>query len=376
MLTSYPVALTIAEQTKKGELLISELERACLRDQEIFGAARLSENPHNGATREILRWATATGLSMLTLVVMVEPVRANSNLVSNGDFSSYTQPTYSGFSPTYDGYSFQFGNSNTNNGAGQVNDWSIGDSSCGHGTCPPVYTVLPRANGGFDFLFLPNTAISPGAVYSPADLWQLSGAAADYPSPLGGNFVAIDSGFDFTISQNIAATDLYPSTTYSLSFESAASQQVPYTGILPCGSVSPGNNNCTTEYWQVNLGDEADYTPVITAPGGGFNGWVQEDLTFTTGPTIPTGGEVLTFLAVGEPVGVPPMALLADVCLVKGAAPSESCYSASVLEPGTRLLMGVGLLGLGGIGLHRRARRGSSGVDTESNPAQRECHRP
>jgi hypothetical protein len=192
-------------------------------------------------------------------------------------------------------------------------------------------------------------------------------------SPFGGNFVAIDSGFEFTISQLIPASDLLANTTYSLSFETAATQQYPLDGALPCGSVSPGSNNCTTEYWQVNLGADSTTTPVITAPGEGFNGWLQEDVTFTTGPTIPTGGELLTFLAVGEPVGVPPMALLADVCLVKGQAPSESCYSASVPEPGTWLMMGVGLLGFGGIGLRRRARRGLSlvGVDTASNPAER-----
>jgi hypothetical protein len=39
MLTSYPVALTIAEQTKKGELLISELERPVSETRNIRGSA-------------------------------------------------------------------------------------------------------------------------------------------------------------------------------------------------------------------------------------------------------------------------------------------------------------------------------------------------
>jgi hypothetical protein len=146
-------------------------------------------------------------------------------------------------------------------------------------------------------------------------------------SPAGGNFIAADgdSGLQTRIFQDIHG--LTKGQQYQVSFEWAAAQQA-------------GFNGPTTEQWQVSLGNEVHATPVWSNPSHGFSGWMNETFTFTAQSTTAT----LKFLAVGTPVGLPPVSLLDHVTM-----------AAAVPEPESWALMLAGL-GMVGFSLRRRAR--------------------
>jgi hypothetical protein len=61
----------------------------------------------------------------------------------------------------------------------------------------------------------------------------------------------------------------------------------------------------------VSLRNQTQYTPVIDLTSEGFSGWTQLTMTFTPTST----SETLSFLAIGTPGGVPPLALLDGVSL-------------------------------------------------------------
>jgi len=73
---------------------------------------------------------------------------------------------------------------------------------------------------------------------------------------------------------------------------------------------------------------------VVNNVNHGFTGWMHQTFTYTATNT----SELLSFLAVGTPNGVPPFVLL-DGVVVNDATP----------EPGSLTLMlgGLGLIGLG-----------------------------
>ena len=82
-------------------------------------------------------------------------------------------------------------------------------------------------------------------------------------------------------------------------------------------------------------------TPVVSNPSQGFTGWFSDAFTFTA-----TGAsEVLSFLSIGTPSGLPPIATLDDVSLTA---------TTPVPEPLSLAVLGAGVLGLG---LVRRVRR-------------------
>jgi len=72
----------------------------------------------------------------------------------------------------------------------------------------------------------------------------------------------------------------------------------------------------------------------------GFTGWRLETMTFTA---TTTGSEVLNFLALGYPNGVPPIVMLDGVS-----------FSSAVPEPSTVSMLVIGVLGLGAARLRRR----------------------
>ena len=165
------------------------------------------------------------------------------------------------------------------------------------------------------------------------------------PAADGVQFIGTDGAFgDGVLTQTL--TGLMGGQTYALSFDYAAAQL-------------NGNYGATTEQWVVTIGGTVGttQTPVLLPDAtsfpayqvisplftwrtstlsncsGCFTPWSSDSVTFTVPGTGPTS-ELLGFLAVGSPAGIPPFVLLDNVSV----DPTP--------EPGSLALLGVVLLGL------------------------------
>ncbi|CAB1275301.1 PEP-CTERM sorting domain-containing protein [Candidatus Nitrosacidococcus tergens] len=153
-------------------------------------------------------------------------------------------------------------------------------------------------------------------------LWAIA------PAPNGTNtFVGLDgdqtSGVQSSISQTIG--DLTIGQQYTLTFDWGAAQMQSRDGD-------------TQEYLAVTFGSDTQDTSTIDNPSHSFTGWQSETMTFTA----TAASQTLTFLSVGTPSGLPPMALLTNVSMV-----------ANVPEPSVMMLFGTGLIGLAFISRRR-----------------------
>ena len=234
--------------------------------------------------------SSKTVLGFLALAFLTYGIAAQaSNLVTNG-----------GFETTTNGPNFQFDNNTTATG------WT---------------------SSGYNFIFAPGAADTTGATgqFGNLQLWgPNNGSANGLPatSPAGGNYVAADGAFEVApIQQTI--NGLNPGASYTVSFWWGGAQQSGFTGA-------------TTEQWQVSLGSQTQSTVVLDNANHGFTGWKQQSFTYTA----TSASEVLSFLAVGTPAGVPPFSVLDGVTL-----------NAATPEPGTLSLVFGGLLG--GLGFVR-----------------------
>ena len=177
-------------------------------------------------------------------------------------------------------------------------------------------------NLGYNFVYSAGSADTTGAngVSGNVKLWGPNdGSANGLPatSPDGGNFIAADGAYQTgPISQTVNGLSIGQS--YTVSFYFAGAQQSGFTGA-------------TTEQWLVSLGSQQLATAVLQDTSHGFTGWQFTSLTFTATAT----SEVLAFLAVGTPSGVPPFTLLDGV--------SMNAVSA-VPEPASAALLVTGLL--------------------------------
>jgi hypothetical protein len=188
---------------------------------------------------------------------------------------------------------------------------------------------------GYNFLFMPGTATTTGAVNSelPTNLtfWGPANGSNNgfRDSPSGGNWIAGDGVYQTgPIQQTI--NNLVVGKTYQLSFDWAAAQQAGYYGP-------------TTENWIVSLGNQTFSTPILSNPNQGFQDWRQQIFNYTATST----SEVLSFLAAGTPTGLPPFSLLDNVQL--NAVP----------EPDSLALM---FAGLGLLAVSSRRRRTTAPV--------------
>ncbi len=204
---------------------------------------------------------------------------------------------------------------------------TAGPGQLGYNTDATGWTV---AGGGYTFLFASGTADTTGSTgqYGGLTLWgPNNGSANGLPasSPDGGNFVAEDGAFQVVPIQQ-TVNGLVAGDKYTVRFWWGGAQQNGFTGP-------------TTEQFVVNLGDQSQSTVVLDNLNHGFTGWKHESMTFTAS----SSSEVLSFLAVGTPAGVPPFSVLDGVSLFAG-----------VPEPADWALMLIGVAGLGGVARLRR----------------------
>jgi hypothetical protein len=189
-------------------------------------------------------------------------------------------------------------------------------------------TVGSGGRGFYDYIFFPGTADHQGAL-DPNGYFKLWGPGTGSnngltaTSPTGGNFLAADGDSQYNSPITQIVTGLTIGQTYDLSFYYAGAQQSNRTGV-------------TTEAWQVSLGNQTQSTPTLTNANHGFTGWQQIDMLFTA----TSAQELLSFLAIGTPNGLPPMSLLDGVSLKQVI---------NVPEPGALTLVGLGLLGMGAV---------------------------
>ena len=193
-------------------------------------------------------------------------------------------------------------------------------------------TATGWTSAGYNFIFSSGSADTTGVTgqFGNLMLWgPNNGSANGLPasSPDGGNFVGADGAFQVgAITQTV--NGLTAGDSYTLSFFWAAAQQSGFTGA-------------TTEQWKVTLGGQEQDTAILPNANHGFSGWQSQTFTYTANAS----SELLSFLAVGTPDGVPPFALLDGVSLNADSAP----------EPGALMLMLGGLMS--GLGLLRLKRR-------------------
>jgi hypothetical protein len=216
------------------------------------------------------------------------------NLVQNGSFEQTSLTSSSEFGASYGGQT--------------VANWTSPSASA------------------FNVYFFANTATTVSAANRFNDPGNKLDTAFTGPSPDGGNFVALDGDTQYNGPLNQTINGLVVGDHYALTFDWGAIQLQNRTGA-------------TTEQIQASLGGSTKLTSVVNNPSQGFSGWLTQTFIFTA----TSGSEVLSFLSLGTPNGLPPMALLDGVSLT------------DVPEPATLSLFGMGVLGL--TAAIRRARR-------------------
>jgi hypothetical protein len=179
------------------------------------------------------------------------------------------------------------------------------------------------ATHSYTFLVAPGRAdvqFNDGGGDNTLKLWSTANGGNDVipaSSPDGGRFVVADGAFAVgPISQTVSG--LTVGKQYNLSFYYAAGQQYSYSGP-------------TTEAWNVSFGGQSQQTTTINLGSHDFADWRQASFTYTA----TSSSQVLSFLAVGTPIGLPPFVLLDGVSLV-AAVPEP--------EEWAMLLVGAGLV--------------------------------
>jgi len=128
-------------------------------------------------------------------------------------------------------------------------------------------------------------------------------------SPTGGKFVALDGDTTANGALTQMINGLTIGNTYTLTFDWAAGQYADRSGD-------------TTEKLVVNFGGQGFTTATLNTPSHGFLGWYSVTHSFTATST----SQLLSFLSIGTPNGMPPVALLDSVSL-QGSVPEPATWA-------------------------------------------------
>lgn len=242
--------------------------------------------------------------SSLLAVSMAGSADAAVNLVTNGGFESVAAGTpAAGF---------------------EVGNYIYGQAVTGWTSAAGSTT---NANNAYNVLYNSATAttVNPHTRYSGSETQTLAHENYGGASPDGGNFMALDGDTlaNGAFSQTI--NGLTVGSAYRLTFYWAATQFQNRVGD-------------TTERLDVSFGNDSFSTATVANPTHGWQGW----FTVTHDFTATSASQVLSFLSIGTPNGLPPVALLDGVSLT------------AVPEPATWGLM---LAGFGALGVAARRRR-------------------
>ena len=289
----------------------------------MLGTSRFSEGKMLSGLINHFRQANVIGFSAMTLLVLTCPARA-----AQLSFTTVPAVTHS------------------------TNITGVGTPEVVFG--PGTWHVTADGIGCVVF-----PGASPGDVCGSAAIPGVTSGRFDFsafvtdpgPVPGGGNYVLIDGSPDpfNTGAANTNLTTLYYSLSgltvnqaYTVDFWQAAAQFVA------------SNGGATTEQWLVSFdtsytncnpmllqnisgpnGCQSRLAPQMSAPGKAFpltdaQSWAEVKMTFVAQSST----ELLGFFAQGSPGGAPPIDLLGNV-------------SVNAPEPGTCVMLGVGLLGVG-----------------------------
>lgn len=247
--------------------------------------------------------------------VAVTAQSATFNLVKNGGFENVTGGP--GRSHEF-GASYKYGQT--------VDNWTSSSTTAFNLIFYPGQANGPDASTRFD---PSNPGGEPGQY-----LWKST------LSPNGGKFVALDGatgrndlnpipgGGSGPLDQTI--NGLMVGGTYTVRFYYAGAQ---YRDRM-------GN---TMDELYTTFGGVQKTTGVFATPSEGFTGWKRWRSTFTATST----SQLLSFLSVGTPGGLPPVILLDGVSVTPGNV-------ANVPEPAMLGVLGLGLAGLAGLARLRR----------------------
>jgi hypothetical protein len=232
----------------------------------------------------LLRNAALT-VAAIALLTWAPAAKADPNLVQNGQFQNYNSNM-----ATPGGYVCYPSGPSCNS---DVTDWSATCSLVGGcGTSGTPLSLLFATSGDSAWNGVPGQS-------------NFGFATPALDPPGGGNYIGDDGDFIYNSSLFQTINGLTVGDSYALSFSQAAAEQ-------------GGQSTQTTEQWQVSLGAQTQTSVLMNNPPGGFTPWSQQTMTFTASST----SEVLNFLSLGAPSGVPPIALLADVSLVQTPEPT------------------------------------------------------
>ena len=241
-----------------------------------------------------MKRATAAAGAALVAGLMTAVSAHAVNLVQNGSFESDSLGTAHEFGASHDGQT--------------LTGWT---------------SASPNA---FNVYFPLGTATGPvNADTRFGEYGQFLHVLPSNPDPDGGAFVALDGDPNYNGALTQTLTGLTSGAQYAVSFYWAAAQYADRTGV-------------TTEQLQVGFGSATQLTQVVTNLSESATNWIKQTFTFTASGS----SQVLSFLSIGTPAGMPPVALLDGVSV------------SPVPEPATWAMM---LVGLGGIGAALRTVR-------------------